>query len=207
MMKRARAVAFAAGLVMVAACAPAVMTAQANPDSIHHRNDCRLAEQVLSTGHPAPREEWALGVIWNCPDAGATLAAALTAARTSADTAYLNALTAPFIQLRDGQVFAAALTVAGDRGASLPARVAAIRTLMYAVRPGGYVDPAALPNPRTVNCFGMPSPHSEVLNGAPLPSDYLAQVHALMSQIQSDTSEAEGIRHAANCAMFLVRLQ
>ena len=207
MMKRARAVAFAAGLVGVAACAPATMTAQANPDSIHHRNDCRRAEQVLSTGHPAPHEEWALGVVWNCRDAGPALAAALTAARTSADTAYLHALTAPFIQLRDGHVFEAALSVAGDRAASQPARVAAIRTLMYAVRPGGYVDPAALPNPSTVNCFGMPSPHSEVLNGAPLPSDYLAQVRALMWQIQNDTSEAAGIRHSANCAMFLVRLQ
>lgn len=206
MIKRAQAVAFA-GLVALAACAPATMTAQANPDSVHHRNDCRLAEQVLSTGHPAPREEWALGVIWNCRDAGPTLAATLVAAKASMDTAYLNALTAPFIQFRDGHVFAAAFSLVGDRSASVPARVAAIRVLMYAVRPGGYVDPAALPNPRTVNCFGMPSPHSEVLNGAALPSDYLDRVRTLMSRMERDQTEPEGLRHAASCAMFLVRLR
>jgi hypothetical protein len=183
------------------------MTAQANPDSIHHRNDCRLAEQALSTGHPAPREEWALGVVWNCRDAGPVLAAALTGARASSDSAYLNALTAPLIRLRDGYVFAAALALAGDRSASLHARAAAIRALMYAVRPGGYVDPAALSNPRAVNCFGTPSPHSEVVNGAPLPSDYLEQARALMSRVTGEQSEPEGIRHAATCAMFLIRLR
>jgi len=206
MTKRARGISFA-GLIVVTACAPAAMTAQANPDSVHHRNNCRLAEQVLSTGHPAPREEWALGIVWNCRDAGPVLATRLTDARASTDSAYLNALTAPLIQIRDGQVFAAGLALAGDRAASLPARVAAIRAVMYAVRPGGYVNPAALADPRAVNCFGTPSPHSEVLNGAPLPSDYLDQARALMSRIASDHSEAEGIRHAAQCAVFLIRLR
>jgi hypothetical protein len=109
---------------------------QSNSHSSEHRNDCRLAEQVLATGRPPTRKEWALGVVWNCRDAGPTLAAALTAAGASTDTAYLNPLTAPFIQLRDGYVVTAALALAGDRYASLTARVVAIRTLMYAVRPG-----------------------------------------------------------------------
>jgi hypothetical protein len=195
------------GLLGIAACTPAAVTGQANPDSVRHRNYCRLAEQVLSSGHPAPHEGWALGVIWNCPEAGPTLAAALTAATVSTDTVYLNALTAPFIQIRDGHVFAAGLAVAGNRGASLPARAAGIRTVMYAVQPGGYVDPDALPNPRSINCFGTPSPHSQVLTGAPLPSDYLEQARALMSRITADQSEAEGIRRAARCAMYLIRLK
>jgi hypothetical protein len=175
------------------------------PDSVQHRNNCRLARQVIASGHPSPREEWALGVVWNCADAGPTLAAALSAARASTDTAYLNALTAPFIQLRDGTVFSAALSIAGDRAASVPARVAAVRTLMYAVRPGGYVDPAALPAADTRYCFGIPTPHSRIVNGASLPADYVAQVRALAHRIQNDPGESAGMRRAANCAMYSVR--
>ena len=189
------------------ACAPATVTAQADPDSVQHRNNCRLAEQVLSTGHPAPREQWALEVIWNCPEVAGTLAHSLSAARASTDTAYLNALTAPFIRIRDGEVFSAAAALAQDRSASVPARVAAIRTLMFAVRPGGVVDFAWLMNPNTVQCFLPRGLHAEILNGAPLPNDYLAQVRSLASRIQSDATEPQIVRSAANCAMFSVRGQ
>ena len=192
-------------LASLDACAPAMVTAQASPDSIQHRNDCRLAEQVLRTGHPAPREDWALAMIWTCAQSGPAVAEALSVARASSDTAYLNALTSPLIRLRDGSVFAAALTLAGDRGASVPARVAALRALMYAVRPGGYVDFASLGSPQTINCFGTSATDSRVLNGAPLPANHVESVGVLADGLQKDASEPDAIRSAANCAMLLVR--
>jgi hypothetical protein len=205
-MQRTSAIACAAGFLLAAACSPTIGTAQANPDSIRLRNDCRLAEQVLATGHPAPREKWALGVIWNCRDAGATMATALRAASTSSDTAYLNALTEPFIRLRDGAVFAAAVSVAQNPGATPPARVAAVRTLMYAVQPGGYVALAALSNPHTLFCFETPSPHSEVLNGTPLPADYVQQVRTLFYRIEHDSAESQELRRAAHCGSLLIQM-
>ena len=194
-------------LASVCACAPAAVTAQASPDSVRHRNNCRLAEQILSTGHPAPREEWALGIAWSCPQIAPTLARSLAAVRASADTAYLNALTAPFVRIRDGSAFSAAMNLAQDRSASVPARIAAIRTLMFAVRPGWFVRFAWLMNPSTTHCFLPPSPHSELFNGVPLPDDYVAQVRYLASRIQSDPTEPQIVRSAANCAMFSVRGQ
>ena len=58
--------------------------AQADTDTIHLRNDCRLARQVLETGHPAPQRREAmltiarcgleaaptLAVVWNNPPVG-----------------------------------------------------------------------------------------------------------------------------------------
>jgi hypothetical protein len=189
-------------LAGVCACAPAAVTAQTSPDSVQQRNNCRLAEQVLAAGHPAPREEWALGVVWNCAEAGPTLARSLSAARASTDTAYLNALTAPSNRIRDGSVFAAAANLAQDRSASVPARVAAFRTLIFAVRPGWYVDFASLMDPNIVQCFLPPSPHSRILNGTPLPADYVAQVGSLASRIRGDSTEPRVVRSAANCAMY-----
>jgi len=205
MILHVRSAAWTFVLASVCACAPAAVTAQGSPDSVQHRNNCRLAEQVLSTGHPAPREDWALGIAWSCPQIAPTLARALTAARAFTDTAYLNALTAPFVRVRDGSVFSAAMNLAQDPSASVPARVAAIRTLMFAVRPGWFVDFAWLMNPSTAYCFLPPSPHSEILNGTPLPDDYVAQVRTLAARLQNDSGEPRIVRSAANCALYSVR--
>ena len=68
-----------------------------------------------------------------------------------------------------------------------------------------YVDPAALPAADTRFCFGIPTPHSRVVNGIPLPPDHVAQLRALADRIQNDPSESVGMRRAANCAMYSVR--
>jgi hypothetical protein len=191
-------------LVLAFAMVPAVLQAQEDSTAIQHRSNCNRAEQIIASGHPAPEEEWALGVVWNCAGAGPTLAAALSVAKASSDTAYLNALTAPFIQLRDGTVFTAALALADDNSASVPARVAAIRTLIYAVRPGGYVDPAVLPQDGPRTCFGSPSPHSSRIEGSPLPANHVALVRALATRLRTDSAAPREIRQAATCTVYAV---
>ncbi len=37
---------------------------------VHTRNDCRLAAQVIRTGHPAPHTERAYGAIQQCDETG-----------------------------------------------------------------------------------------------------------------------------------------
>jgi hypothetical protein len=193
-------------LALVVVLLPRHCMAQANPDSIKHRNDCRLAAQVLSTGNPAPRYRWALEMAWHCPDAAPAIAQRLEASASSRDTAALNALTAPTIQLRDGRIFAAAIRIAGDKAASREARVFAIRTLIYAMRPGGGISYDALVNPNG-SCFGGgPSFHQTTTPGAPLPSDYVQQVNALGQRLMRDSSETPVVRLVGRCAAMAQEL-
>lgn len=185
---------------LLAALLPAHCLGQTNPDSVKHRNDCRLAAQVLATGNPAPRYQWALEMAWNCAEAAPMIAQRLEALANSLDTAALNALTAPTIKLRDGRIFAAALRVAGSKTATPEARAFAVRTLIYAMRPGGGITYAALINP-DAGCFGGgPSPHQSITPGAPLPADYVQQVNALGRRLARDTTEPESIRRIGFCA-------
>src|ERR1044071_7803060 len=135
-----------AGLLLLVASASCAL-AQADPDSVKRRNDCRLAGQVLSTGHPATHYEWALEKAWHCPDAAAGIASRLRASAASRDTAVLEALTRPTQRLRDGQIFAIALAIVGHNAASLEARVYAARTLLYALRPDSGIEHNGGTNP------------------------------------------------------------
>jgi hypothetical protein len=197
-----------APLLTLAACAPRAVLAQDRPDSVHHRNDCRLAAQVISTGQPLPRREWALAVIQGCREGGPALARAMRESRLSSDTAYLNALTWPAIRLRDGEIFQAAMQVAADRGASTQARVFAIRTLMWSMYPGGgidYADLADLVQGRPRSCFGHgPSTHTSVTQGAALPVDFVARAKELAKTLDHDPTEPLPVRRAAVC-LTLVR--
>ncbi len=186
-----------------------------DPDSVQLRNDCRLAVQILASGHPAPQEEWALTVIHRCgSEGGAALASALQNARTSTDTDYLSQLSARARWLRDGALFNAALEVAGDKAATAQARLESFVVLLYAVRLAG--DPL-----RGVPIFsqelssplnpasGLPTGSCSTsrfstgavkpAEGAPLPGNYRDQISALGRRIFRDASEPLALRSAAFC--------
>jgi hypothetical protein len=143
--------------------------------------------------------DWAFAVIRTCRDGGAALAQAIRANRTSGDTAFLNALTEPAIQLRDGDVYTAAMEVAADRGASREARVFAIRTIIWSMYPGGGIDYSALSD-GSQGCLGQgPSTHTEVTQGTSLPSDYVARAKSLARTLTEDGMEPAAVRRAASC--------
>jgi hypothetical protein len=206
-MKRLNVIPSLAAIALLAACAPPAVLAQADPDSVHHQNDCRFAAQVVATGQPAARREWALSIIETCRAGGAALAQAIRTSRSSTDVGYLDTLTRPAIRLRDGDVFAASMEIAGDPSASTPARVFAIRTLMWAMFPGGgiaYEDLADMVQGRQRSCFGHgPSTHTDVVQGTPLPGDYVARAKALANRLNADGSEARAVRRAAVCLTLL----
>lgn len=194
--------------LLVAVAHSSLSAQDAHTDSIHHRNDCRLAAQSIAAHHPAPKEGWAMEIIQNCAEGGPVLARALKEAQSSTDTALLNAITRPAIQLRDGDVYTAALDVAGNRGATIQARVFAIRTLMWAMYPGGsldYDDLADLVQGRTRSCFGAgPSTHTFVTHGeTPLPADYVDRAKMLAQRINTDAGEPREVRRAAACLYLL----
>lgn len=196
-------------LVLVSAvlALPVQVAAQAAPDSTEHRDDCRHARQVIETGHPAPHMEWALGFIGNCDRQlwGRTVATALRSLRTSSDLDELANVWADTQWLRDRHLFEAALEIGGDRSASLPARMFALRALLMLVEPGMQPSYAELSRVKHSNarrrwsCDLGKVRDAYMRGGVPLPADYERQAEALAKRIDADSLEPEELRYAAKC--------
>lgn len=182
------------------------LSAQASPDQIHHKNDCRLAAQTLRSGHPGPKTEWALSIITSCGNDGATaLAEAIRAMRISTDTATLEYMRYQAGSFRDANVFAAVLEVAGDPGASVPARVYALLASQDIANPGlrysfadATTDLDEEGRPRCDGLWRRVSDHRQV-NGAPLPPDFRSRVYDVRRQIRSDSTSPRLVRAATFC--------
>lgn len=193
----------AVAVLALSTTACASLSAQTEPDSIKARNDCRLATQAVTTGHPAVKIAWALRYIRTCPSAGPALAAALVTARESRDTASLARITAPTDWMRDRAVFDAALALVQDRGASAEARVFAIRPLIWSLWPGGELNYGHLVDTDgdgVWSCGGMgPSAEGEITEGTPLAAGWVARAHAVARAIVADSTAPASVRQAAKC--------
>ncbi len=124
-----------ASVVALLAVSPAALGAQnERAAEVHHRDQCRLAGQVLATGHPAPKREWARAYITSCAEEGPRLLAEQwhTAGADSAQLRYLVTATA---RLRDRRLYDALQAVASDRSRPRGVRVGAMLALTR------YVDP------------------------------------------------------------------
>lgn len=199
--------------VLLALLLAVPVTAQANPDSVKLRNDCRLAAQVLRTGHPAPRFQWATAVIHRCGvhEAAPALVAALDRLRSSSDSAEVNQVWGQVQYLRDARVYRTAMQVARDKGASMVARMSALMWLQRIRAPrqlalkdevtGGFDA-----NGRVRGGCGRYSRlagESPFVAGEPLPLDFEAEITALGQTIAADESQPLDVRTAARCAETL----
>ena len=194
--------------VLAVALLPLSALGQANPDSIKHGNDCRLAVQVITTGQPAVKTDWAMTFVRECAEFPAALAGALSRARTSRDTAALARLTAPADRLRDGDLFTAAFELARDRAASPEARVFAIRVLMWAYLPGMELSYSHLIDTNgdgIPTCGGIgPSLHGELVRRTPLPAGWVESGRALGRSLALDSTEVAPVRQAARCLALVI---
>jgi hypothetical protein len=117
------------GLLLVGASfhagAAAAQTAEGR--DVHLRNDCRLASQILETGHPAPHYAWAAETIPKCNETGPEVLARVWA-RPPVDSTALEYLFYASYTLRDRRVSSA---VAAATSAGMPqiVRLTAIRVL------------------------------------------------------------------------------
>lgn len=117
---------------------PTESAAQAQPDSVKHRNDCRLASQVLTLGQPANRRTWALRILPTCGRTGATAVAEVlrSSRQDRVWRAGLEEVVMMASVLHDAEIFSAALGVANDGSAGKAARIQAFRVLFYQLSPG-----------------------------------------------------------------------
>lgn len=195
---------------------PGQTSAQVDADSVKIRNACRLAEQVISTGRPAPHTEWALSFIAACGSEvyGRAIAQGVRRLRSVQDTAVLQQYWRPSHFLTDLNFYDAAVEIAQDRTASTEARVFAflalvrmsdpVRVVEYRDLLGGFHETHGL---RGVGggcrsgSFGYPSR----LVGTPLPDDYRRRIADFSASIREDGSEPEDVRTSAACAVVAAR--
>lgn len=179
-------------------CAPAVQ-AQANPDSVHHRNDCRLAAQVLTHGQPTNKRTWAGSYILRCGAAGgAAIAEVIRTRRDEAtrqpDFDHIILLTS---RIRDRAIFEAAAAIARDPAAGKVSRIQAIRTLYFQISAPGNVDPyeSFLTGPAADMTY-VPQSHANWIVGTQLAPDAVRQALEIAESVAASATDRD-LRTAA----------
>jgi hypothetical protein len=114
----------------------------------HLRNDCRLAAQVIRTGHPAPSRDWAFDTIRRCDASGPRVLADLWLAATPAEQGELERLFNVTRDFNDRQLLDAVIDVARRSGAPETTRVYAFALLYSYAVPGLYLEIGDLLDPR-----------------------------------------------------------
>lgn len=107
-------------LVFMHAFAPGAFAQGSERDDVHLRNDCRLAAQVIRTGHPAPQRGWAYSVVRLCDQSAPAVLAERWA--NTADTLELAQLAGASAQFPTRVVFDAMASVVrapADREATI----------------------------------------------------------------------------------------
>lgn len=178
---------------------------QANPDSVKLRNDCRLASQVLRTGHPAPHLDWARGMIRYCPHNqwADAVAGAISRTRRSTDERELASEWRHLWMLKDAVLLDSIRNIATDRAASVGARLWALRTLANLIDPegiyGAMTETNSAPGGRPVCIVSRAEGTTMSYAGRPLPLDYVERARATAARIISDESDVPTLRVAARC--------
>ena len=192
------------------ATAAGSLKAQAAPDTIKLRNDCRLAEQALRTGHPGPKVSWARTFLPNCRTEqwASAATAAIGRLRTSPDQQQLLTEWHGVYVLRDASVFALARAIALDPAASTPARIEAMRHLAGLIDPSGIYDLLTQGVPgrsRVVRPFcasGRAAGEQFRFTGAPLPADFREQIRNVGARLRDGAAAPEPVRRAAECLVY-----
>lgn len=168
-----------------------------NSAESHARNACRLAQQVLATGHPAPQMHWAVRTIADCgPEGGAAAGAFLKGKRSAvaASDSFLNALVESVWGMQDQALLAAALEVAADGEATDYARIQALRVLFSQVRPTLRVGIREIANPlRLIEVTA-----DATISGPVLPTDFRQRIRMVTSAIANNASLSGELREAAS---------
>jgi hypothetical protein len=147
-----------------------------------HRNDCRLAHQVLTDGQPANKHDWALETAPGCGALGGEALAAVLLAHRGDDTAgdELEVVVGASVMLRDAALFRAGLQLAGDAAAGRAARVAGWQ-VVHAQLTGVY--PAPTEGEEDAGQVSSTLISAPVVRGVPLPADHLVVAREVADRV------------------------
>ena len=186
-----------------------VAHAQTDSDSVKHVRNCRLAGQVIETGHPSPHKEWAWQYISFCePERRVTAyKSAMLQARVSDDVAFISRALLPAAGFRDGTLFEEVLSIAGDKTATVPSRVVAFMALASMRNPRispsyegfiGGLDEYGAPQGGCSRRLAHERPYSP--GPTALPSDFVDRIKAVAARVGDDMTEPKDVRSAAACS-------
>ena len=184
---------------------PGTLAGQGRPDwTVVNAETCASASQIAQD-IDSPERRYALGHLSRCgPQGGRALARELRQLRDESDVVAMQRMFIEIARIRDAEVLEAALELAADRGATLEARVAALRIFVE------YQDPTVT---TTFGYFMLPRSNSSLMvgqdggrrEGAPLPDNWMDDVRMLLARIMEDPSEGESMRHGARRALYQFR--
>jgi hypothetical protein len=192
------------------ACAPRSDEFQVDPV-----RECQTAAQLLAPSEAyGPHMGRTLWRVHQCPEqAGGIVAELLTGTRSEQDTAAVQEATSLAQYIHDARVLAAALALATDSAASVPARLGALRALLWAKAPGhpyySLSDLMATPECVRPRCLSSYTGHfyrggpiagdttEWPAFGRPMPARYVARIDSAAALVEHDPASPAGLRAAA----------
>jgi hypothetical protein len=203
-----RHLALGAALAVFAAV-PVAAQQTDRPAEVHHRNECRLAGQVLATGHPEPKREWARRYVTSCREEAPAFFTAEWA-RVEGDTAGLADLVFDSGRIRDERLYQALRSVASDRSRPELVRIGAMLVLARYVDPHNAVWFTDLHPPmgevRHIPLVLSSSTHGNQLDGARPLGSVGAPVLALLREVATlKDDEPHAVWYAAEVLAKRVR--
>jgi hypothetical protein len=194
----------------IAQCLGGTLLAQAGSGS-----KCDKAAAVVSQGRVPAQDDSVFNSIRGCGAVGGrAIAAGVAHFATETDIPVLEDFMSQVDQWRDESVFRATTQLATNDAASPQARVFAVRHLFMLLRPEllysyqGLTRKAdttvtpELTSWQSVGCAGaiITSPHGSS-RGAPLPTDFKAEIRSTLKSIAQSASAPNPVRYAALCAL------
>jgi len=186
-------------------------SAQSDPDSIHARNDCRLAVQIVLEGEPANKRDWAIGLGPSCgAEFGKAVAGRLRLESHGQYSDEIGRIADRTFGIKDATLLEAVLEVANDPSAGLEFRVSALRTAFWQVSPSRRWGPLdAFISGRvydgSFSCPSSPLTDSEPTVGEPIAASQVIRAMNLGDSISRDQHAPADVRRMAACLWATAR--
>lgn len=182
-----------AATAIVASVIPGRVHAQ---DDVYLRNDCRLASQILRTGHPVPHREWAWSVIPSCRDSAGSVLAAVWSDPPEGE---LSQLWGVSYRVRDARLTRTVVAALRDPSRSRAVRIVAARVLASHAAPNLVVLDSDLPAllGDSINSVYLSVDHSDVREGSVrVAPELVGEIRAALTAVAENDSDPE-VRSAA----------
>lgn len=167
---------------------------------VKRRNNCRLAAQVLRSGHPHPHWDWALRYIARCEGEGPAALASVW--RTAPASGEMDRLVWSTLRLRDARLYQQLRETATDRSRPGPLRVAAMLVLTRYTDPRNAVWLTDLVPPDSITRIPLVGSsgtgYFPIEGDVPLTGPIAESVLALLDEVAAARdSEQEAVWYAA----------
>lgn len=181
-------------LFLVAAVVPSAAQENEHASQVRHRNECRLAAQVLTAGAPDLKKPWARSRIGSCAPEYAVPALVTWWQVRSSDVSDLGELHEASRRVRDRRIYEVARAAVEDEARPALARIAALGVLAGYVEEEitlvlPFLEPVpALPG-RWTSVWTRDNHALQVNGGQPLPSTAARTIVDLAHRLTRDASE------------------